>query len=75
MMAFNVDRGVIVYRGTFPKDAIETDQPNDRFGICRFDDDGSEKIVCVSSLRPTEEDLEENRHVLRRLINEVVLSK
>lgn len=73
MTDFDVDRAVIIYRGTVPKDAIKTDQPNDRFVVCRFAD-ASQKLFCAMSLRPTEEDLEENSRVLKRLIDEVVLA-
>jgi hypothetical protein len=73
MSAFQVERGVVIFRDNLDLGAFKTVENDSRFALCPFGVD-REKMFCALHLVPRQTETDRNALVLRKLINRVILT-
>jgi hypothetical protein len=73
MSAFQVKRGVIIFRKDLDPRAFQAAESDTRFALCRFGE-ARQQLLCALLLIPRKEELRQNLLVLQRMIDKVVLA-
>ena len=73
MSAFQVHRGVVIFREELDVLSYHAVEADSRFALCRFGAN-HEQLLCALHMVPRQSDVHDNSRVLRKLIKKVILA-